>query len=301
MLHRGGHVGKWRGTVLWLCEKITSRAMASKETDQLIEDEPQTFQPLHKMIEQLNSGNSEVSLQNESLENEKTSKRKRANQADVQTQTPKKSKRDNPMDKILEVNGEELCTDHNAQSHIFEDFSEFLSENFSSYNEETSQPSQQPTEDIFQTAMGETVLEPSSLVVNSEANMPFTAWSFPLMGLPQIEMLQDPFSSYSEVSSLQSLITVQISADATLQLNEQLRKHVQLLTQMHLITAQQAGLENATETCRLMLQELVPLKQRVDIANLDEAIDLVNYWETVVTKEKPEELKKYQRTVVGDG
>ena len=88
--------------------------MASKETEQLMEDE---LQALHQSIEQLNSGNSEVSFLNESLENQKSgSKRKRANQADVQTQTPKKSRKrkskildeecvsdpDNPIDEILE-------------------------------------------------------------------------------------------------------------------------------------------------------------------------------------------------------
>jgi hypothetical protein len=126
--------------------------------------------------------------------------------------------------------------------------------------------------------------------------MPFTI-SFPTMDLPQIEMFHNPCSSLSEVSSLQSY-TVELSPEATLLLNEQLRKHVQLLAQMHLITEQQPGLESVTEECRFMLQDLVPLKQQVDIANLDEAIDLVNHWETVVTKAPPEELKRFQRTVV---
>ncbi|XP_046632083.1 uncharacterized protein LOC124311787 isoform X2 [Daphnia pulicaria] len=538
--------------------------MASKETDQLIEDE---LQALHQSIEQLNSGNSEVSFQNDSLENQKTSKRKRANQADVQTQTPKKSKRrnvnipeeclsdpNNPIDEILEgialrknlttnnvkhllrniianesvqemlkcsldsnlkmsfqpkltrsktkewlenqnnlawpssakkasdtqilmeedfpedssdedveyrpneddtdnhsdegsflsshtsdigspsssvaastpkvsqsidpfkrpfpieepqiqedligsrtrsklplndtplehlelafippdistdmydsdcdneewrtflkefvcppsnhlsenlddeeadpeynvleeeeeeVDAEELRADRTVQitkKEVSELLSELFEEDFSSSDEETTKPSnnlprvQQPTEDILQTAISDIIvqLEPSSpeisktlgkptgivqpLVLNHEAQMPFTI-SFPTMDLPPIEMFHNPCSSSSEVSSLQSY-TVELSPEATLLLNEQLRKHVQLLTQMHLITAQQAGLENVTEECRFMLQDLVPLKQRVDIANLDEAIDLVNHWETVVTKVPPEELTKFQRTIV---
>lgn len=88
--------------------------MASKETEQLMEDE---LQALHQSIEQLNSGNSEVSFQNDtSIENQRCSKRKRVNQADVQTQTPEKKSRkrkvqipeecvsdlDNPIDEILE-------------------------------------------------------------------------------------------------------------------------------------------------------------------------------------------------------
>ncbi|EFX70854.1 hypothetical protein DAPPUDRAFT_112291 [Daphnia pulex] len=305
--------------------------MASKETNQLRENE---LQALHHSIEQLNSGNSEVSFQNDSLENQKTSKRKRANQADVQTQTPKKSKRrnvniteenlsdpNNPLDEILEVDAEESGADLTVQLTKKDVVELLFEEDFSSSDEETTKPSndiprvQQPTENILQTAISEIIvqLEPSSpeicktlgtptgivqpLVVNHEAqDMPFTI-SFPTMDLPQIEMFHNPCSSLSEVSSLQSS-TVELSPEATLLLNEQLRKHVQLLTQMHLITAQQAGLENVTEKCRFMLQDLVPLKQRVDIANLDEAIRLVTHWETVVTKVPPEKLKKFQRTVV---
>ena len=100
------------GMVMW--QQQVFNVMASKETEQLMEDE---LQALHQSIEQLNSGNSEVSFLNESLENQKSgSKRKRANQADVQTQTPKKSRKrkskildeecvsdpDNPIDEILE-------------------------------------------------------------------------------------------------------------------------------------------------------------------------------------------------------
>jgi hypothetical protein len=120
------------------------------------------------------------------------------------------------------------------------------------------------------------------------------------MDFAPIEILSSSYSSSNEVSSLQSPSIV-LSPEATLLLNEQLRKHVQLLTQMHLITAQQPGLENVTEECRFMLQDLVPLKQRVDIANLDEAIYLVNHWETVVTKVPHEELTKFQRTVITCG
>lgn len=88
--------------------------MASKETEQLLEDE---LQALHQSIEQLNAGNSEGCFQNRRQENEylKLGKRKRANQADVQTQTPKKTRKrqinipeeivgdlDSPIDEILE-------------------------------------------------------------------------------------------------------------------------------------------------------------------------------------------------------
>lgn len=68
------------------------KAMASKETEIVLEAE---LQALHNSIEQLNSGNSEVCFQNNGFENQKTSKKKRVNQADVQTQTPKKSRKRN--------------------------------------------------------------------------------------------------------------------------------------------------------------------------------------------------------------
>ena len=202
--------------------------------------------------------------------------------------------------------------------------SELFEEDFSSSDEETTKPSshlprvQQPTDDILQTVISDIIvqMEPSSpgtsktsgkptgivqplVSIHEPQDMPFTI-SFPTMDLPPIEVQPNHISSSNEVSSLQSLAVV-FSPEATLLLSEQLRKHVQLLTQMHLITANQSGLENVTEECRFMLQELVPLKQRVDIANLDEAIDLVNHWETVVTKIPLEVLVKFQRTIVNCG
>jgi hypothetical protein len=152
--------------------------MASKETNQLRENE---LQALHHSIEQLNSGNSEVSFQNDSLENQKTSKRKRANQADVQTQTPEKSKRrnapeenlsdpNNLMDEMLEVDAEESGADLTVQLTKKDVVELLFEEDFSSSDEETPKPSndiprvQQPTENILQTAISEIIvqLEPSS-------------------------------------------------------------------------------------------------------------------------------------------
>lgn len=86
--------------------------MASKETDQMLEDE---LQALHQSIEQLNSGSSGTSYQIATVENRKPNRRKRVNQTDVHTQTPRKSTKrkmqvteksfhdpDNPIDEILE-------------------------------------------------------------------------------------------------------------------------------------------------------------------------------------------------------
>lgn len=92
-----------------------------------------------------------------------------------------------------------------------------------------------------------------------------------------------------------------LAPEAILLFSEQMRKHVQLLTQMHLITAQQSTLASVTEECRSMLQDLLPLKQNMEIANLDEALNLVTYWETNVTKTSPETLFKFERTVVTSG
>lgn len=89
--------------------------MNSKENDQVLEDE---LQALHQSIEQLNAANKKTSLQNDSPEDEcqrNNRRKRRATQADVQTQTPKKSRKrtlkvpeellqdlDNPIDEILE-------------------------------------------------------------------------------------------------------------------------------------------------------------------------------------------------------
>jgi hypothetical protein len=86
-----------------------------------------------------------------------------------------------------------------------------------------------------------------------------------------------------------------LSPETKLLLSEQMRKHVQLLTQMHLFTAQQSALTSVTEECQKMLQDLIPFKQRMGIANLDEALDLVTHWENVVSKSEPEEFCRYQR------
>ncbi|EFX80347.1 hypothetical protein DAPPUDRAFT_304075 [Daphnia pulex] len=94
---------------------------------------------------------------------------------------------------------------------------------------------------------------------------------------------------------LESPTNVILSPETKLLLSEQMRKHVQLLTQMHLFTAQQSALTSVTEECRSMLQDLIPFKQRMGIANLDEALDLVTHWENVVSKSESEEFCRYQR------
>lgn len=130
----------------------------------------------------------------------------------------------------------------------------------------------------------------------------FQEASFPTDYAP-VEIFYQPYPANIPIedNSLESSTQVVLSPEAQIMLSEQMRKHVQLLTQMHLITAQQSDLKPVTEGCHSMLQELVPLKQRMEIANLDEALDLVKRWETVVTKASSEELRKYQRQVVNYG
>jgi hypothetical protein len=130
----------------------------------------------------------------------------------------------------------------------------------------------------------------------------FQEASFPTDYAP-VEIFFQPYPANIPIEDnfLQSSAEVVLSPEAQIMFSEQMRKHVQLLTQMYLITAQQSDLKSVTEGCHSMLQDLVPLKQRMEIANLDEALDLVKRWETVVTKASSEELRKYQRKVVHCG
>lgn len=130
----------------------------------------------------------------------------------------------------------------------------------------------------------------------------FQKASFPT-DYDSIEMFLQPCPSTTPIEDyyLQSSTQIVLSPEAQIMLSEQMRKHVQLLTQMHLITAQQSDLKLVTESCHCMLQNLVPLKQRLEIVNLDEALDLITHWEAIVTKASPEELRKYQRPVVNCG
>uniref|UniRef100_A0A0P4XQK3 GON-4 protein n=1 Tax=Daphnia magna TaxID=35525 RepID=A0A0P4XQK3_9CRUS len=234
----------------------------------------------------------------------------------------------NVLEEEEEVDAEELRADRTVQitkKEVSELLSELFEADFSSSDEENTKRStepvrvREPADDILQTAMSDIMVQletnspstsktpakPTGIVQplvpipirEPVQDFPFTV-SFPTLDCAPIEMFPqiDPVNGPTEVSS-----TLILSPEATLLLNEQMRKHVQLLTQMHLITAQQSGLESITEECRFMLQDLVSLKQRVDIANLDEALDLVNYWESVVTKVPPEELTKFQRTVITCG
>jgi hypothetical protein len=90
---------------------------------------------------------------------------------------------------------------------------------------------------------------------------------------------------------------VVLSPEANFLLREQIQKHVQLLTQTQLILSQQSCLTPVEgsllrKECRSMLQDLVPLEQRMGIANLSGSLDLVTRWETVVSKTQQCDFQK---------
>jgi hypothetical protein len=47
-----------------------------------------------------------------------------------------------------------------------------------------------------------------------------------------------------------------------------------------------------------MLCDLIPISRTVDIANLEEAVNMVNYWDTVVEKIPVSDIQTYQQKVV---
>jgi hypothetical protein len=148
----------------------------------------------------------------------------------------------------------------------------------------------------------ETPTIPSLIPIHEKSfqEMPFTANLIRENAL-SIDMFPKPCPTLMPTMEDYDTRIAALAPDAILLFSEQMRKHVQLLTQMHLITAQQSTLVSVTEECRSMLQDLLPLKQNMEIANLDEALDLVTYWETNVTKTSPETLFKFERTVVTSG
>lgn len=131
--------------------------------------------------------------------------------------------------------------------------------------------------------------------------LPITV-TFPTLDCAPIEIYpqSQPFSTFLDDSVPESS-TIVLSSEATLLLCEQMRKHVQLLTQTHLLTAQHSALSSVTDECRHMLQDLFPLTQKFEVANLQEAYDLVTCWETLVPRTPFEDFHKYQIPIVCNG
>ena len=227
----------------------------------------------------------------------------------------------NVLEEEEEVDAEELRADRTVQitkKEVSELLSELFEDELSSSDEELPLA---PTEDI-QSALRDIAvqLEPTDtagirskspnkptgivqplpatpLVVRE--NMAITV-SFPTLSTcsPIEVVVQLPEQEQDlDVSSTISPLSV-MSVEARCLLEEQLRKHVQLLTQTHLISAQQVELTSVTQECHGMLTDLIPISRNVEIANLEEAINLINYWDTVVEKIPVSDIQTYQQKVV---
>lgn len=233
----------------------------------------------------------------------------------------------NVLEEEEEVDDEELRADRTVQI-TKKEVSELLSELFehdlvSSSDEETSDQqavTKKTGQDILQTAMSDIIVQldspsessrsgqkPTGIVqplvpspVIESNGVAFTV-SFPTIDCQPIEIFPQYPQSPCPTNQPSSESGIELSAEARMLLTEQMRKHVQLLTQMHLITAQQSSLTSVTDECRIMLHELLPCSQKVEIANLEEAIQLITFWDHTVVKRTPEELSKYQRTIVNCG
>ena len=225
----------------------------------------------------------------------------------------------NVLEEEEEVDDEELRADRTVQitkKEVSELLSELFEEDFSSSDEEASQTNpvriQPPNEDILQTAMSDIIVQlepnspgtkipgkptgvvqpllPSVPTHELHQNMAFTI-SFPTLDYAPVEVIPQHGSYVTPFQDASMESPIVLSPEATCILGEQ----------MHLISAQQTSLVSVTDECRHMLQELVPLTQKIEIANLNEALDLVTHWETVVTKKSPEEVLRFQRTIVSCG
>ena len=231
----------------------------------------------------------------------------------------------NVLEEEEEVDDEELRADRTVQitkKEVSELLSELFEEDFSSSDDEVAPPTnpvptprppieQQPTTCtdlvVYQPDIGcKTPLKPTGIVQPLTPNpspdgIAFTV-AFPTLNCSPIDIVA-PRQSIATVFPDSPLppVGVALSIESRMLLEEQMRKHVQLLTQMNLITAQQPELTSVTEECRSMLTELVPLSQAFNISNLDEAIHIVDYWDSVVVKTPAETLpKSFQRDVVVD-
>lgn len=231
----------------------------------------------------------------------------------------------NVLEEEEEVDDEEMRADRTVQitkKEVRELLSELFEEDFSSSEEETRDgplKSLQPDNQVvLQTSIQEAVTpvdqnseelskipaKPMGIVqplpANPSSGLSFTI-SFPTIDHAPIEMHPISTVSEAEAPSSHCFETPIMSPESKLILEEQLRKHVQLLTQMHLITTQESELAPVALKCRTMLQELQPFSHHLNILNLHEAISLVNTWEVSATKIPPDQLRRFQRSVVDSG
>lgn len=232
----------------------------------------------------------------------------------------------NVLEEEEEVDAEELRADRTVQitkKEVSELLSELFEEASSSDDETHTRPPPPPaptsrppsTTDILQTAMTDImtppdasmrtpikptgVVQPMAMPTPSPESVVLTVMFPTLDHTPITVYAQQP--AYQPDASVSPEKSVVLSPEAKLLLEEQMRKHVQLLTQMHLITAQQVELAAVAQECRSMLNELVPLTRSVDIANLEEAVNLVAYWDQVAARVPSEDTKRFQRKTVTSG
>ena len=220
-----------------------------------------------------------------------------------------------------EFDAEELRADRTVQitkKEVSELLSEFFEEDFScADNEIGMRDLLSPAEDILQSAFDviddlplpvspgyQKCSKPTGIVLPTpvtQSNSDLTVTlSFPISNYSPVE-LKGSANTLSFAQEIAFSSDVFLPRESNLLLQEQMRKHVQLLTQMHLITAQQPELSTVTEECRNMLLELTTSASTVDIANLHEAIDLTGHWETITTAMPIDNYRKYQRNVVSEG
>lgn len=233
----------------------------------------------------------------------------------------------NVLEEEEEVDDEEMRADRTVQitkKEVRELLSELFEEDFSTSDEETRDgaalrpaQTQSASQDILQAALNgiippgdqnatiltKTPAKPTGVVqplpaLNPSAGLSFTV-SFPTVDYAPIQV--NASSPTPEVGPPSCSETPLMSPESRLILEDQLRKHVQLLTQMHLITTQMTELAPVAEKCRSMLQDLQPFSHQLNVYNLNEAISLVNHWEVVAPKIPPDKLKRIQRTVLDTG
>ena len=228
----------------------------------------------------------------------------------------------NVLEEEEEVDAEEMRADRTVQitkKEVSELLSELFEQDFSSSEDELTRDRPlttpvmrniEPITDVVQTTQNDIVLrtpaKPTGVVqpllpTPPPEIVPYTI-SFPTLNFSPIQIMpQQPIEAVPTSVYSDSSPPVVFSTEMRLLLEEQMRKHVQLLTQTHLIAVQQVELSSVAQGCRSMLNELVSIGRSLDIANVDEAVHLVNYWDSVAVRFSAQDVEKYQRKIVSVG
>ena len=140
--------------------------------------------------------------------------------------------------------------------------------------------------------------KPTGIVLPTVVCLPEIVISCPMFAKP-IRMQCTPCGPTANVHEETYPHHVLFPEETKLLLHEQLRKHVQLSTQMHLITARQEQLCDVASNCKSMLYDLTRLSISGEIYNLAEAVELVDKWETFIAQNPSRRQKheNFHRTV----